>query len=371
MTKVLFMPFLQIPSGHHQVADTLCDIIHEIDPSIDCDKVDILNYSYGKIESIISRSYLKWIHYSPNTYNWLYQNSVVQQNNDNQKDYKLYELLFKRFVLKLINEKKPDLIVCSHALPSYMLSKLKEKKMITTPVINVYTDFFIHDFWGIKDINYHFVSHQAMKEYLVERGVNESKIFLTGIPIHPILSKTQQTRKSQDLLTCTIMGGSLGVGVINQLIPKLMSAKEVTFYIMCGKNKKLYDELVVINHPKIIPLPYLSKKEEMNEIYSKSDLVVTKPGGVTISECLNKKIPVLIYHALPGQEQINLSLLRNMGLVFDFNSWHEIDCFETELKRFSKKNNIFPRYLKAINQYKAQLSDKPISQILHQIILAI
>ncbi len=56
LTKsILFLPFLQIPSGHHQVANALIDEILQIHPQIRCDKVDILAYSYGKIESLVSK----------------------------------------------------------------------------------------------------------------------------------------------------------------------------------------------------------------------------------------------------------------------------------------------------------------------------
>src|SRR4051794_25997033 len=118
---VLFLPFLQIPSGHHQVARALMDGIADRAPQILCEKVDILSYSYGKIENLISVIYLKWIHRFPKLYNFIYKISVFK-NIEESKRYFLYESLFVFFMKRLIQERKPDLIVCTHALPAYMVN---------------------------------------------------------------------------------------------------------------------------------------------------------------------------------------------------------------------------------------------------------
>lgn len=352
MKKVLFMPFLQLPSGHHQVADAIIDTLRDLDPSLTCEKVDILDYSYGKIEALVSTVYIKWIHLFPKTYSWLYKKSVMN-DIETTKSYRLYELLFKGFVNRLLFETKPHLIICSHALPSYMLNKLKEKHGLHIPVINVYTDFFIHTFWGLQHIDYHFVAHQKMKTFLIQKGVSEEKIFVTGIPVHPVLRTSQKDEVNyRESLTCTIMGGSLGVGAIEELTNLLLTTNKITFNILCGKNERLLKKLEKLQHPRIIPLPYISSREEMNQLYEKTDLVITKPGGVTISECLTKRIPIFIYHALPGQEEINLQELLKMGLAVKLPNWKEITSLEKlifnevkKLKEIYKNIEQFHNYL--------------------------
>ncbi|HDR7315640.1 TPA: UDP-glucuronosyltransferase, partial [Bacillus cytotoxicus] len=180
--KILFLPFLQIPSGHYQVANALIEGIQNDQLHIKCDQVDILSYSYGKVEAFVSSIYLKWIKTLPNLYNKIYKN-FVYKNEEEQKRYRLYEILFVPFMRKLIKEKQPDLIVCTHALPSYILNYLKEKGELKIPVINVYTDYFIHQGWGITHIDFHFVPSHYMKEFLQNKGIHNEQIFITGIPI--------------------------------------------------------------------------------------------------------------------------------------------------------------------------------------------
>jgi processive 1,2-diacylglycerol beta-glucosyltransferase len=75
---------------------------------------------------------------------------------------------------------------------------------------------------------------------------------------------------------------------------------------------------------------YIQDQEELNALYDSVDGIITKPGGVTISEVLHKKIPVFILDYLPGQEEFNLHYLVGQDLVFhirdaeDFSSLEEI-----------------------------------------------
>ncbi|USK36242.1 hypothetical protein LIT25_11485 [Bacillus sp. F19] len=121
----------------------------------------------------------------------MYRKSVFENEMDHNR-YRMYELLFLLSMEKLIEEKKPHLIICTHALPSYMLSQLKRRKKQTIPVVNVYTDYFINHIWGIEEIDYHFVPSRELMDYLIDRGIESERIFVTGIPIH---SKLKELKK--------------------------------------------------------------------------------------------------------------------------------------------------------------------------------
>lgn len=337
MKKILILPFLTIPSGHHQVADALIEHIQHADSSIICEKSDILSYSFGKLESFISRIYIKWIHWFPDSYSWLYKKSACR-NFQHEKRFYLYEILFLKCMQQLILEKQPDCIICTHCLPSYMASCLKRHGLLSVPVINAYTDFFINDVWGIRDIDYHLVPDRHMKQTLLSRGVREEQIIITGIPVHPNITKSNKKQPKPDsLISVLITGGSLGVGLIKSLVDKTKPNGKIYYKVLCGKNKRLYEELMMLNHPHISPLPYIESKEEMNQLYNQTDVIVTKPGGVTISECLYKEIPIMVYHTLPGQEEINLRHLEQSGLVFRWNDWSKGNIEDQILRLVSDK----------------------------------
>lgn len=367
--SILFLPFLQIPSGHHQVANALIDGITGIYPEIKCDKVDILAYSYGKAESLVSKVYLKWIHTFPKMYTSIYKNSVYK-NIEKNKRYRLYEFLFFYFIKRLIDEKQPDLVICTHALPAYMLNYMKKKNVLKIPVINVYTDYFINRLWGLEHIDFHCVPSIQMKNYLSQKGISDEQIFITGIPIHSKIKKLRQIPipKTQYVSTVLIAGGNLGVGGMGDLLRKIASLKSsqpIQFLVLCGKNRRLYEELKGMQKSHIIPFPYIDCREKMNTLYDQIDAILTKPGGVTISECLFKRKPIFIYDALPGQEEINLKHLKDLGLVFHLNK----QAMFEQLHSILHDKNELNKYQSQVANFHSYIHSKESSEIIADILM--
>lgn len=353
MKKILFLPFLQIPSGHHQVAHALIDQIEKQNPNVDCKKIDLLSYKHAHIESLTSKTYLNWIHHWPKTYSWTYR-KLVYSNPEKDKRFFLYELLFLSTVKKLLTEEKPDLIICTHALPSYILNYLKEKEQIKVPILNVYTDYFVHSLWGVTAIDYHFVASYLMKEFLIKKGVKPSSIFVTGIPVHPQIESKNPTITNKQ--KCVLVsGGSLGIGKVEKLVRSFKSDK-FNYYILCGKNTVLYEKIKKKASQNIIPLPYISCRKKMNELYNKVDAIITKPGGVTISESIRKRKPTFVYDSLPGQEEINLEQLKQLGIVYDSKQW-EKNSIEDHFSSYFEDREAEKKFNASLDDYYNSISD--------------
>ncbi|QOR66149.1 galactosyldiacylglycerol synthase [Cytobacillus suaedae] len=314
MKKVLFFPLLRMPSGHHQVADTVADYLERFAGDIECKKIDLLSEWNTLVESIVTKTYLEWIHYMPETYAWVYKKMACKSKTN--RSYRYYEFLFLKKMREILDEENPDLIICTHGFPSYLLNQLKSNNECNIPVINVYTDFFINDVWGKSKIDYHFVPTEAAKKELVKKHhLAEVRVLVTGIPVsRQFYQASKVTEKKSNKIRVLVTGGSVGLGDIFQLLSQTRK-EDVEYFVLCGKNKNLYEKIVNLNCNNIHPLSYISSRERMNELYDKVDAVITKPGGVTISEALKKELPIFIHSALPGQEEINLKLLVKLGLV--------------------------------------------------------
>ncbi|MBT2638022.1 UDP-glucuronosyltransferase [Bacillus sp. ISL-39] len=310
MTKILILPFLQMPSGHHQAADTLSYCFKEIDRTIEVRKIDIFHYTSRIAESISTNIYLKALKLSPSFYSWLYRQNACK-NYEEEKRYLLYEFMFLGSMKRLINAEDPDLIICTHCLPSYLLNVLKQQHHFPIPVINAYTDFFINSVWGLRNIDLHFAGSNTIKQFLERNGVPQSKIVVTGIPVHPkITDKKKITEnKNKKLFNVLVAGGNLGVGQIGNIVKQLGHAPELNYYVLCGKNNKLFWKIEKLQNPRIIPVSYIADREEMNELYDRIDAALTKPGGITVSECLRKEIPLFLLESLPGPEEQNEKFL--------------------------------------------------------------
>ncbi|WPK13673.1 galactosyldiacylglycerol synthase [Lysinibacillus louembei] len=312
MKKALFLPFLTMQTGHHQVADALMAFIEQHNDDIEVKKVDLLSYANPFVEKVISRSYLSWIQYAPTTYAKFYSRKF-DNRKEVKSDFKFYNLLLK-YLVRLLDEEQPDIIFCTQSGPSYLLNKLKQGGQCNIPVVNVYTDFFMNQLWGIKEIDYHFVPMQEMKELLCQQGVVESNIFVTGIPVHEEMLRTTALHNfARNIL---IAGGNLGLMNCPGLYEQLKQNKLFHYYILCGRNAKLYEQVLAWRLPNVTPVPYIDSRLEMNRLYDQMDAIVTKPGGVTVSEVLHKRLPIFVHSVLPGQEEHNLKYLTERGLAY-------------------------------------------------------
>jgi processive 1,2-diacylglycerol beta-glucosyltransferase len=359
--KVLFFPLLRMPSGHHQVADSIAGYLQMRDTDLVCKKVDLLSAWSPILESIVTKTYLEWISYFPKNYAWVYKRMAY--NSDPSRSYKYYEWLFMNKMKQMIAEEEPDLIICTHAFPSYFLSRLKRKRQCSVPVINVYTDFFINDVWGREGIDYHFVPSLTVKQQLMDKnGVSENRILITAIPTDERMVKKAASRSSRSKRHVLISGGSVGLGNVADLLPQQSEKGEIEYFVLCGKNRKLYQKLVQLNHPNIHPLPYLSSREEMNELYNRVDAIVTKPGGVTITEALKKGLPIFVHSALPGQEEINLKWLKELKLVHILQADQSI---ESQIIDYFQNKNRTEQFQIALQNYLHEIEEGSPTEIAH------
>lgn len=356
MRKFLLLPFMQIPSGHHQVADALKTYITEIDSSIEIKKVDIFHFTSPIGEKMVTSLYLKTIKSLPSFYSWLYKSNACK-NYSLDKRLPFYELFFIRKMKELINVEKPDAIICTHCLPSYLINLLKAKEDFPIPTVNAYTDYFINNVWGIRHIDYHLVPSIKVKKFLEMSGVSSKKIAVTGIPVERLFVSRKQSINNGSLYHVLVSGGNMGVGAIERLFASNKLSGKIKYFVLCGKNDQLFYELKMRNNPLIIPLSYISSRKEMNELYDQMDLILTKPGGVTVSECLMKKVPIYLLDSLPGQEEMNRDFLLESGLAVNRLVPFHDSRLEENLLQFLDNSRAKQLYNENLSVYLDKLAD--------------
>jgi processive 1,2-diacylglycerol beta-glucosyltransferase len=355
--KILFLPLLQMQSGHHQVAEALMDHLKNHTDDLTLKKIDLLSYTNKSLEKVITKGYLNWIRYAPETYNLAYK-SFFYVPPTKKQSFKWYQPLFLKKMEQLLAEEKPDLVVCTHGFPSYLLSKLKMKGKCDIPIINAYTDFFINSVWGREGIDLHFLPSQQVKEKLARKyQIANHKMFVTGIPVHEEMTKTVYRKKYNERLKILLSGGNSGLGGILRLADELKCSSSVDFLVLCGNNKKLYNEILSWDLEHIKPLGYLSSRSEMNKLYEEVDAIISKPGGVTISEAIRKSLPIFVHSTLPGQEEINLRYLKEKELIFELD---QKDSLENQLFSVLMDQQKMDRWRQAITSYQQGIElEKP------------
>lgn len=335
-------------SGHHQVAEALMDMFPKHTDEFILKKIDLISYTNVALEKVITTSYLNWIRYAPGIYSFAYKTLF---NAPPTKDHacKWYQSIFLKKMEQLVREENPDLIVCTHSFPSYLLSQLKRQGKCHVPIMNVYTDFFISNVWGKEGIDIHFIPSQEVKEQLMRNNyMAKENLIVTGIPVHKEISESASELKKEIKPKILIAGGNSGLGSMLKVLQELKTVSQFDFLVLCGNNHKLYQTISSWELHHIQALPYLSSRTEMNQVYDQVDAVVTKPGGVTVSEALRKRLPMFIHSVLPGQEQINLQFLKQQHLVFELNPKESL---MKQLVRVLHDDQTMDRWQQAIDFY--------------------
>lgn len=353
MPKVLLLPLLQIPSGHHQVADAVSRWLSLKIEDLEIEKVEILSYFNATLEKLVSHVYLKWIDHFPRAYDWLYRYLSYHPTREKNENHRGYELLFLQTMYRLITEHQPHIIICTHALPSTLCSRLKVTGRIRQPVVNIYTDFFVNQLWGIEGIDLHFVPSIHVKQMLLQQGVAESSIYVTGIPVDHVFHQERiRARPDQARRQILLAGGSVGVGFDHHVFDQIAQEGQFQFTILCGKNEPLFEHILQLECAHIQPIRYISSREEMKQLYDQMDAIVTKPGGVTISEALYTGLPIFIHASLPGQEEINRDFLFQEQIAYGIDL--QLPIVDQLLQRLSNDRQLVGLQ-KKIEQYRRSL----------------
>ncbi|MFY4775610.1 MGDG synthase family glycosyltransferase [Metabacillus sp. RGM 3146] len=349
MKKVLFLPLFQMESGHHQTAHALMEAYSEQHPEVICEKIDFLNYMNPALEKKVSKFYLKWIKKKPGFYSSFYKKFFKGKSGFLQS---FYGALFLEKMEQLLGQKQPDLIICTHSFSSFLVSKLKEYGVCKAPVINIYTDFFINSLWGKSGIDWHFVPSRHIREQLIRTGIPEDRIVISGIISDDRIVTQKKRKKITGKLNILAAGGSHGLGKNLDTLSRIEENYPIEYRILCGSNEQLYKSYAAMGSSSVKPLSYISCRNTMNQLYDWADAIITKPGGVTIGEALKKRVPIFIHSALPGQEEINLSYLKEKGLVYQLN---ENLPFEDQIISVLNNQPLLFKMHKSVNEYAGEL----------------
>lgn len=326
--KVLIF-YASYGGGHLNAAKSIENCIKNNYKNIDVEMIDCMKYVNKTIEKITTAAYREMAKKMPWAWGRIYSDAqkgplahITSRSNK----------IMAIKLLQLLRQKNPDLIISTHPFGSQMCSYLKRKNKITAKIATILTDFAPHDQWlvGHEFTDYFFVAHDKMKDYLISKNVDKNSIFVTGIPISDRFKKQynkneilQEFNLSKEKFTVLFFGGGefgLGKTRTSQIFEDFVRETKIhniQIIAISGKNPKMkasFEEIVTNNKAKenVVILEFTNKVPELMNI---SNIVVTKPGGLTTSESLASHLPMVVINPIPGQEEENAEFLESKGIA--------------------------------------------------------
>lgn len=320
MKKIIIF-YAAYGGGHLSAARSIKENIESNYRDIDVKLVDCMEYVNRLVNKVTTKAYSEMAKKAPKTWGRLYWKSQkgplahISTASNKALSIKLN---------KLLQDFKPDIIISTHPFATQMCAYLKKLGKLDVKIATVMTDYAPHDQWLVFNnyVDYYFVSHDGMKKELQQKGIPSQKVFATGIPLsNKFLLKYNKSQilgnfgLSPDKKTVLFFGGGefgLGKAQTYKIFKSFLESHvNIQIVAIAGKNQKMkenFEDIVEELHKKD-NVKILEYTDKIPELMSISDLVVTKPGGLTTTESLASGLPIVVINPIPGQEEENAAYL--------------------------------------------------------------
>lgn len=360
MLKRVMLAHINITTGHKKAAQAIHKTLKLTYPEIEVLEIDPVGHFYPRIEKSIERIYQGVLKTNPDIWDYVYDNEKIAKATTRIRQ--MFNSLNSIRLNEIFTSFNPQVVVCTHAFACGMFSALKDKKANNFSLIAVITDFDVHNYWVYKNVTNYIVADDYTAKKLQEKGIDEEKIKVLGIPVDPkftenkdISSLKKKHGLKEDLPTILVMGGGWGFGPIEKVVHCLNELQNIEFQIIvvAGTNKELELKLreLTANLPKLIKVfGYVDFVDELMKI---SNIFIGKPGGMTSAESLACGLPLVIINPIPGQEERNTRYLTSQGVAIRANNESEISKIIFDLLTNPQRLNEMRNRILEINKPEA------------------
>jgi len=307
--------------GHHATANAIADAARQKGAEVEV--VDVLEQINKLLQEFVARGYLLTAKYMREAYRVVYR--FLEKKDQNLSKYSIQNLVTALMAFKFedfIYNYAPDAIVCTHVTAAQIINELKRRDKLPIPTVGIVTDYTIHPFWqDIPQVEYIVVGSDLLCHRAECKGIPASHLKPLGIPVHPKFAKKLPKEEARaqlglelDKPVLLVMSGSMGYGNTAKLVEQIRSAnKDLQILAVCGNNKAQYQQLTAMGDvPGLHPYGFVTNVDLMMDA---ADCILTKPGGLTVSESLAKGLPMLLMNPIPGHEERNVEFLLNNGMA--------------------------------------------------------
>lgn len=376
MKKRLLIMYATYGTGHKSIANYIEDYFSE-SGEYEIMKIDILDYSTKFLGAFTDKFY----HFAMARFPALWE--VVYRSTDNKiagnVSAKLQaSVVSNKKIKKVILDFNPDMVIATHFTAATYISKLKKNGELDTHLISVVTDYKAHRIWldSYKSEDALIVNSVEEKRLLVKKGISPKIIKTFGIPVsnkyvmslydkNALMKKFKLTGERPIILFYG-GGGNGSTASIPYLLTVIEKKIDADIFFVCGKNQDLKKraEGIVKRHgaDNIRVLGYITNGPEYMMV---SDFVITKPGGITVTECLCFKKPMILIKGTGGQERDNYRFLTKRKYAINA-SW--LFKFGIVIKKVCENPNIIESMTKNLDNLNKEESMKKLYELVGEIL---
>lgn len=311
MTDILILT-ASFGMGHKSVSYALKEQIEAENKQTKIVIADILEIVNPKVKNLSSKMYSELTENYPLLYNKFYD---IKVNSKNHIIDNIFSNLYYKKFYEYMEMEKPKVIISTFPLCSCIVSKVKEEYNVDVNLITVITDVVDSWEWIYNKTNLYLAPTNEIKSRLINKGIDKNIIIVTGIPVKKEFISNDINNSIKDKKSLLIVLSGID-NISEDLLYKLDSYNYFKIKIVTGRNKKLYKNICGTEYSNIEFFGYVNN---LNQMMDESLFIVTKPGGVTVFEAINKELPLIVLDSNIGQEKGNVEFIRKnkLGIIVD------------------------------------------------------
>ncbi|HUT33194.1 MAG TPA: glycosyltransferase [Planctomycetota bacterium] len=319
MSKRVLIVALSVGGGHGKAGQAIAQALQALAPHWEVRSIDLHDYAAGWFRTLYVAGYLFIVRHVPWLWGWLYRHPP--KGGGTLPPWVLRRAL--RPLERLVREWQPDAILATQVTASEAAAALRRRGIHRGGAATVVTDFDAHPSWRSEQIDLFFVPDEDIRRRLVATGIPAERLVATGVPIDPAFEQPLDAaalRAKHGLRpgvpVVLLMGGSLGLGPMEAGVRDLLaSGRPMELLVVAGRNARLRQRLDALRPSGDSRLHAFGFIDFVVELMAVSDLFVSKPGGLSMTEAVTLGVPTLAIAPLAGQEVVNARHLAAQGVV--------------------------------------------------------
>lgn len=304
--------------GHNSCAKYIKEEFNDF--NIDCDVKDYMEIIGPKASSIAEKLYLDSTKGKGGVFKSVYKLGELYNKTGITSPVYALNKLVKEKLYNYLKDNNYTLAIGTHVFPCLALSALKKEHNIT--FINVATDYECIPFWNETTPDVFVIPSKLLIPRFVEKGINEEILLPIGIPVaSKTLKKKDENLLKHDKPSIVLTSGSMGFGEITETVKSILDNIDAYLVVVCGNNTKIKEELEKIDNENLIVKGFINN---LVEYMKECDVVVAKPGGLTTTEIVMLRKPLVHMMPIPGVENYNASFFADNKMSLRANTVEEV-----------------------------------------------
>ncbi len=356
--------------GHEMAANAVREEFRRQDPEAVVIQKDLPSYFSPFISRIIYKVFGLVAERYHGIYNLVYKISG-KMNSGNRPSS---PLIYRKFC-RMIEEYRPDVIVCTHPFCVKAAATYKAKSDSRILLVTCITDISMHKEWYAGQTDLYLAPTVEVKDNLAGFGALPGNVLVTGVPVRQqfltqrvlpdvsgSLDGTDGRKDKEAGKQVLIMGGGLGImPELDDILCTLHEMPGVKATVITGKNQKLYEAW----KGRFEDIEVLGYVEQIADCMRKADLVITKAGGITLFEILHSQVPMFVIRPFLEQEAVNARYAQEKG--FARVVWDKNEDFTAELQRLLEDSGRLEEMRKNIVRAQHEMMDTELSGAVREI----